>query len=355
LAEAGWAILPAHVTGAFDRQAEACAALGSPFTAALCALIARKGLPTGAVRDRIAAWPGDVSSNGDSVPLRMAGVLHRLALTGHALSTHYPPRAPVPDLSGIEAALPATLAEHEATVLAWLESPPQTNEIRRSAIIAFGLAHVAKRTGLPLALLELGASAGLNLMPDQLSIQLGERHFGDATAPLALDPDWSGPQPPAQSFSVAERAGCDIAPIDLADPHAMLRLQAYVWADQRDRMARLATARAMATRLGIAVEAADAVEWATRKLEHSQPGRCRVVFHTIAMQYMTDHARRELSGVISAAGLRATADAPLAHLAFEADGKAPGASVTLQFWPGGERMELGRADYHGRWIAAAVA
>jgi hypothetical protein len=54
--------------------------------------------------------------------------------------------------------------------------------------------------------------------------------------------------------------------------------------------------------------------------------------------------------LIAAAGSRATTDAPLARLAFEADGKPDGAALTLQIWPSGEKKQIGRGDFHGRWV-----
>ncbi|NJR13859.1 MAG: DUF2332 family protein [Phyllobacteriaceae bacterium] len=83
MAETGFAPLPAPLVDAFQRQSEACEALGSPFTAQLCRRIASVGLPQGAVHQRLTHWPGDVTSKGDSVPLRVAGALHRLALGRH--------------------------------------------------------------------------------------------------------------------------------------------------------------------------------------------------------------------------------------------------------------------------------
>jgi hypothetical protein len=352
LAESGpepaLAPLSGSLVEAFHRQSRACAALGSPFTARLCALVAEHGLPSGAVRVRLADWPGDVSSDGASLPLRLAGALHRLALSGLAFGTIYPP-AGAADADRLFAALPAALARHEGAILQWLESPPQTNEVRRASILAAGLAHAATLTPLPFRLLEAGASAGLNLSPDAMAITLGGRLFGDEASPLALQPEWTGPAP-GRPFAIAGRAGCDIRPVNLADPEDMLRLRSYVWADQPDRIARLESAAAIARAGGVQVEEADAVDWVCRKLAEPAPGLCTFIFHTIAVQYMPEQAQQALDGVILSAGGRATPDAPVARLSFEADGQGPGAPLILQVWPGGTQHTLARADFHGRWI-----
>ena len=78
---------------AFADQARSCEALGSSFTARLLDLIAERGLPPGGVADRIANWPGDLTSRGASVALRLAGALHGLVIEDRDpdLAQVYPP------------------------------------------------------------------------------------------------------------------------------------------------------------------------------------------------------------------------------------------------------------------------
>ncbi len=71
---------------AFQKQAVVCASLGSEFMGQLCNLLARQLQPGTPVSDHLFALPGDLSSSGDSVPLRLAGALHRLVLTGATLA-----------------------------------------------------------------------------------------------------------------------------------------------------------------------------------------------------------------------------------------------------------------------------
>ena len=78
---------------AFRGQAQSCAHLGSPFMDQLMQLLAGKLDHGGPVMERLRAWPGDVSSRGASLPLRLAGGLHALVRTGKApeLAAVYPP------------------------------------------------------------------------------------------------------------------------------------------------------------------------------------------------------------------------------------------------------------------------
>ncbi len=329
------------------HQAQACADLGSPFTARLLRLVAERLQPGTAIADRLLTWPGDIGPSAQSVPLRLAGSLHGLVLSGTApnLAAAYPPHGVDDDT--LWAAIVQSLQDHETTLQTWLNSPPQTNEVRRSAcLIAIG--HwLGDRHGLPLILTEIGASAGLNLMWDHYALSLPDQLRGPTDAALTLTPDWQGDLPPNATVDIAERRGVDLNPLNPHAPEDALRLQAYIWPDQMDRMARTRAAIGVAQ---VPVDAADAIAWLPQRLETPRPGHLHLIYSTIAWQYLPDAARAKGDTLIAAAGARATADAPLARFAMEADGQSPGAGMTVQLWPGGAVHDMGRIDYHGRWI-----
>ncbi|MBR9765279.1 MAG: DUF2332 family protein [Rhodobacteraceae bacterium] len=327
----------------FLKQADACDSLGSPFTGALLRLLV-SGMPGGAVARRIAGWDPE-ALGPDAVALRLAGGLHALVLQGRdtALAACYPPQrgdlAPV--LSGVFSA-------HEAHLLRWLDSAPQTNEIRRSAALILAASLLAVRfPGLPLQLSELGASAGLNLQFDRYAMEIGGAHFGPAAPLLTLAPDWQGELPPQAPYSVAEARGVDLNPLDPGAPDDLLRLRSYLWADQPDRMARLEAARAGAVP---PVDRGDAADWLEARLSAPAGGRVHLVYHTIAWQYFPAATRARCEAALARAGAAARPDAPLARLSLEADGARPGAALQLTIWPGGETTALGRVDFHGRWL-----
>ena len=331
------------VREAFEVQAEACERLGSPFTARLLRIAAGlldRGTPLGR---RILDWPGETGPSGDSVPLRLAGGLHALALSSAPLAAAYPPNEP--DDDALRAALAGALADHADHLDAWLDGPPQTNEVRRSAALIPAAHLLTERHGLPIVLSEVGASAGLNLQFDRFALEAPGFRRGPAAPALTLTPEWDGPPPPDAAPRVAERAGCDITPLDPSDPADLLRLRSYLWADQPHRRALTdAAARAAITR----VERADAVDWLRRRLAEPRPGRLHLICHTVAWQYLPPRARAEGDALIEAAGARASPDAPLARLGMESDGR-PDAALTLTSWPG--RTEaLGRVDFHGRRV-----
>jgi PTH1 family peptidyl-tRNA hydrolase len=341
-----------RLRAAFLRQGKACAMLGSPFMGRLMPLLADRVRPDNAVARRLLDWPGDVSANGHSVPLRLAGALHGLVLedSDAALAAVNPP-AEVGD-EALWAAVEAAMLRHEARLMAWLDQAPQTNEVRRAAALIPAIWWALARHDLPVTLSELGASAGLNLSLDRFALRVGDGLHGPADSPVQLAPDWSGAGPAPRPIRVAERAGVDRNPLDPSDPAAQLRLLAYLWPDQPHRLTLTRGAIALADTVP---ERDDAAPWLARRLANPRPGTLHVVYNTIAWQYFPPETQAAATAALEDAGRRATADAPLAHVAMEADGDAEGAALILRLWPdpegGGTPHLLARVDFHGRWIA----
>lgn len=310
----------------------------------LMTLFANRLTPeSGAVAARLFGWAGDPSSRRGSLPLRLASGFHALALSGHAgLSAVYPPQD-APD-DALWSAIETALISEETFLLDWVESPPQTNEVRRAAIFRAAGQWLAARHGLPLELCELGASAGLNLHWDRYALDVAGIRFGPPDAVLTVTPDWTGPPPPMAEPSVAARRGVDLNPLDpVAD---RLRLLAYLWPDQPHRLDLTEAALCLPP---APVDQGCAADWLDT-LPAQTDGTCRLIQHSVAWQYFPSDVQTRAAATIARLGAAATETKPLAHLAMEAaDGR--GAAVTLTTWPGGTVHAAGRADFHGRWVA----
>ncbi len=335
------------VLAAFRKQIGWCQSLGSPFTAAVLRVLAEDIAAGGAMTSFLAGWPGNPLA--DALPLRLAGALHALMLNGTcpSLAACYPPtQAP-----GLADAIRSALAEHAGFVQDFIASPPQTNEVGRSAVLLGGFLRVAAETGHALRLLEIGASAGLNLVWDRYRYRLGRLAWGDPASPLLLAPDWDGPEPPhTDALRVVERRGCDVAPIDTRDPACRLRLRAYVWADQQDRLSRLDRAIGIAADAGYPVERADAALWAGCRLRETRDGCTTVFYHSIMWQYMPEASRTAIQRDIQQAGDAATTTAPFAWLRFEPPRPDAGPELSLTLWPGGRHRVLAHAHAHGSTV-----
>jgi hypothetical protein len=346
------------VCDAFARQARYCDEHGSPFTARLLrGLIQamREGEPA---LHAVATWQGDPMN--DALPLRVAGALHALVLDGSApeLARHYPGGADAADELALQHAAVGALASHAPVLAHYLASPPQTNEVGRSAVLLGGFMAIAAHTGLPLRLFELGASAGLNANWDHYRYQLGGRLLGDASSPLELAPVWHGEPPPEASLHVVARAACDRAPIDISDEAQRRRLRAYVWADQSSRLRQLNAAMDVATRYPVHVEQADAASWIERMLAKPlTAGVATVIYHTIFWTYLPPDVQGRIESAIRTVGRAATTAAPLAWLRFEMQDFRRHPRLLLSLWPGPQDLHLADAQAHGNeifWHAAAA-
>src|SRR5262245_3442006 len=182
------------LAAAFRKQARYCAQLGSPLWAEAMDEVARAIEADGVFGRLLADWEGDVERG--ILPLRLFGGFHHLALAGEApaLAARLPSTDGTPDGS-LRPALLETLARHEERLRRYLDHPPQTNEVGRAAIFLGGFLEIAARSGLPLALCEIGASAGLNLCWDRFAYELGPHRWEGDDPGLTLTSEWRGPAP----------------------------------------------------------------------------------------------------------------------------------------------------------------
>ena len=331
-----------------EAQRLGCELAGSPLYAAVLDAVAADVARQGPIAGLLA--PLADAPFGDAVLLRLLAGLHALVLEGEApeLAAHYPSvgGAPGPTLA---VAVHRTVAAHRAELAAHLEEGVQTNEVGRSATLLGGYLEVA-RHGLPLRVLELGASAGLNLLFDRYRYLDRERSFGPVDSPLAFDRPWFGGGPDLDlPLEVVERSGCDLAPIDPTTPAGRLRLRSFVWADQPERLARLDAALEVARAHPPTVEQADATVWLADRLRDPRPGCVTVVSHAIVFQYLSAEGRKDLLAVLDGAAARATDEAPLAWLRLEPGGDQ--AELRLTTWPGGTTRLLATSAYHGPPVA----
>ena len=337
----------------FLTQARYCEELDSPFMVRLCRLFAAHLEEDDATASRLISLPKPPGFWTLALALRVAGGLHALVLNGQCttLARVYPPHHESVSDDMLWDAVSHAMQAHENFFIPFLDSAPQTNEVRRCAALLPGFLTIAQATGLPFVLSELGASAGINLCWDSFGYELGGKPWGDADSPVFMAPQWRGAPPPALvPITVRERAACDLAPVNTNNPDEKLRLLSYIWADQADRFTRTEDALAILADRGYRVDKADISHWLPARLDRDTPGAVHVIYHTITWFYQGDAACQANQALIEAAGERATAQSPLAWLRLEPDGREPGAALTLTLWPDGTERCLGRADYHGRWI-----
>jgi hypothetical protein len=337
------------MVAAFREQAAGCAALGSPMYVDLlerCADDIERG---GVVADVLAGHEDDPGPS--ALALRLLGSVHRLVLERRAgdLATFYPSVGGTWRAEGGWAAFQRLLAEQPDAVREWLDRPPQTNEVGRSAALMGGLLNLRHR--LPVRLFEIGSSGGLNLLADRFAYVDGSGAvLGDPTAAVRLEDAWRGrPLDPWPDLAVIERLGSDVMPVDVRTTEGRLTLTAYVWPDQAARLERLRGALALAQQVPVEVRRTDAVSF-TRGLE-TAAGAVTVLWHSVMWQYLAPEDQEAVTTSVERLAAAATDEAPFAHLLMEPLRRGPGAEheflVVLTEWPTGERRVLGASRGHG--------
>lgn len=350
------------------HQAASCRTLGSPFYGHLLEQVAldlSSGGPTATV---LAGHEHDPGPSG--LALRLMAAVHRLVLTGGApaLAAHYPSVGGDGSAAAAWPALRGALEEHVQDIRERLGSPPQTNEVGRSAALFGGLLQVLSRADypdLPVRLVEIGSSAGLNLLADHFTYRAaaggGWPGPGDAdtagthSTTVQLDPAWeSRPLGIPTAVQVVERLGCDLDPIDPCSRGGALSLLSCVWPDQRHRLHRLRGALALAQEHDVTLVRSGGGDFLDR-LELRE-GHHTVVWHSVMWQYVPAEEQEHMLDRLVALGAATGPERTLTHLAFEPRRLEPRGRhrfvVAATTWPGGTERLLGEAPPHGvpvRW------
>jgi hypothetical protein len=323
----------------------------------------RLGSPLyGSLLDRVA---DDVEAKGPSwtlldgkwpacrpVSVRLMGAVHRLVLEGAApdLARFYPSAGGTDD-GDPWPAFAETLTTHRERLQGLLDHPVQTNEIARCSALLSAFLVVARETGLPLRLLEVGSSAGLLLRWPEYHYVERDLTWGDPDSPARLEGAYSAGLPPFDlSATVVERRGCDAAPLDPTSADDRLTLMSYVWADEKWRFDLLRSALEVAKDVPVPVEAADACDWIEEALAEPAEDVATVVFHSLFIHFLDAKQRARFETALKEAGRRATERSPLARVSLEwpPDGGQP--ELLLTSWPGATTRRLATTDDRGREI-----
>lgn len=345
-----------RVAAMLAEQGLACERLGSVLYADLLARAAEN------VRAGGAAWAALRHSahddEGSALALRFMAAVHRLVLERRAtaLAAHYPSVGGTAPLDSAWPAFEATLVDHVDDLPGLVALPCQTNDVGRCAALVGGLLLIAAETSLPLSVLEIGASAGLNQHWDRyryVDERDPTRVWGRADSPVVLRGHWEVPDELlAVTPTVTSRAACDVTPLDPTSQDGRMRLTSSVFADQVERLERLRGALAVAAATPPRVTAAAAGEWLPPRVADRPEGHATIVVHSVVWQYLTPADRAAVDQALRDEGSRATPDRPLAWLRMEPEQPLRAMGVRLTVWPGGDERLLARAGAHGfplRW------
>jgi hypothetical protein len=336
----------------FRDQAAGCRGYGSRLTGALLEGAADDLERGGVVADLMGPHADDP---GGSVPaLRFAGSLHRLVLEGRApeLALHYPSAGGSAPVEQVWPAARETVAEHLEELRHLVRRTVQTNEVGRAAV----LVGVLQLVPGPVRLLEVGASAGLNLRCDRYAYEVGGTVLGDPASPVRLVEPWEGECPAYTGVEVVERRGCDPNPLDPTTEQGRLTLTSYVWGDHVARLARLRAALDVAQDVPVQVERVGALEFLTRELA-ARSDLTTLVWHSVVWQYVDPQERQAVDALLEEVGPASGGRLVRASMEPERVGDQHVFRVRVQRWPGGDRVHVADCHGHGppvRWTGAIM-
>jgi hypothetical protein len=289
-------------------------------------------------------------------PNMLLATAHDLLLGGlaHPAARFYPSVGgnDLPSEAAFQAFRDLCLGQREALVAALRTRRTQTNEVGRCAYLLPAFAVAAELGGSwPLALIEIGPSAGLNMAWDRYGYGYGaDLLAGDPNALVQIRAELRGnvrPPIPERLPAVVWRRGVEYAPINLEDPAATRWLEALVWPEHLERAARLRAAINEARRDPPPIIAGDALELLSGLIAAAPAESTVCVYHTHVTYQFTPAQRNRLEELLAEAG-RAR---PVVRIGSEGVGAAS-PELRLTRYAGGVREEraLARVAGHGAWM-----
>ncbi len=298
------------------------------------------------------ARPGQPRAN------MLLGAVHYLLLSGyhHRLANYYP------SLGGSKTVVEGEpfalfvdfVGEHEAELATLIAShTTNTNEVGRSALLHPGFRFLHAQAPAPLALIEIGPSAGLNMLWDHY----GVRYWRDGAEVLAIAPkaelvidcELRGAQLPVlgPTPAVAQRLGLELNPNDLEDVRNRDWLCALVWPEHVERFNRLKAAISLRRKMKLDILGGDALETLMAAIAATPRQATVCIYHTVALYQFSSAMKQSLEDLLTVAGLRRQ----VFRLGFELAGDMRHLLGLRRYGDGVcEDWILADAQPHGAWM-----
>ena len=327
-------------------------------------------IAAGAADDADVAGLLSAARPGQGLPVLLLAAVHSLLLDGveHPLGRFYPSvtGGDVPADDPFPA-FRSFCGDHRDQLTALIATKAtQTNEPNRSiAFATMVAAATADEPDRPVAVVELGASAGLNLLYDRYRLEVGDAIGGDPDSAVRLAARRAGALTPpiASRAPVAARVGIDREPVAVHDTGAVRWLEACLWPEQLERLTRFRAAVTLARTSPPNVVAGDMVDDLATVVAELPPDTHVVVFHSWALVYVERSRRDEL---VTAIDDIASTGRPVSWASAEHPGVVPGIDdpgpsteegtdtvLGLARWRGGVQVAagaVGRCHPHLAWI-----
>ena len=290
------------------------------------------------------------------VPMIFLAAIHYLLLNDayHPLAAYYRDINPDPCSAGVDLypVFRDFCLRHRADIKDIITTRHvQTNEVRRCACLlpAFGV--VALDAGeAPFTLVEIGASAGLNLLWDHYGYGYGNgRFYGNRTSTVKLTCDLRGnllPPFPETFPRVASRLGIDLHPIDVRDESEACWLRSFIWPEHTARFDLLQRAIGVARDNPPELQGGDAFDLLPDVLSAAPPDTVLCLFHTFVSNQMSPEMRSDFADIIADYG----AKRDIYCISIDLMGKYPKLQLISYKDGVGSHRRLADCSGHSRWI-----
>ncbi len=297
------------------------------------------------------------SARRPPVPNLLFAAVHYLLLRGaaHALTSFY--ASLTPDPSPVGDAYPHFRdfsMEYESDLRGLMSTRlVQTNEVARCSYLRPAFAFIAEETQWqPLSLVDVGASAGLNLLWDRYAYDYKDHGLaGDRRSPVWIAVEVRGdncPPIPHDSPSVAFRTGIDLNPVDVTDPDSALWLRALVWPGHERRAAQLKRAMDLAVAGPPELVAGNALNVLPAILGNVPTETTLCILHNHALNQFSQEDRRLFGSLVD----ECSQDREVYLLSAEGRRGQNFVNLELARIRNGDRSvrQLAKVDPHGKWL-----
>ena len=293
------------------------------------------------------------SAPGQPVPNLFLASVHYLLLKGytHDLKAYYPDLTPDPRLpEDVFPYFKDFCRQHREELIAIMRSKlVQTNEIRRCAYLYPSFCYIYEKTKMPLALIEIGTSAGLQLMWDQYRYSYGTQEvYGNPTSTVHLTAELRNGNPPLlfpNSPPVATKIGIDLNVLDVLDSEDYLWLQSLIWPEHHERRQVLEQVVGVFKENPVHLLEGDGITMLMDVVDQVPKDSALCIFHTHVANQLSEAQKTQLIKNVATIG----AQRNVFHLY---NNIWDIGNLYLDYFIDGNEFNLviGETDGHGRWF-----
>jgi len=307
--------------------------------------------------------PLQAAPDTQAIPVLLFAAVHHQLLGDRAapLARHYPNITPTPDAGDPYPAFRSFVLEHVDALRTTIATrQTQTNEVGRCALFVPPMAMLDHEVG-PISMIDVGASAGLNLLLDRYRYEYTPGGRVGPESPVHLPCSTRGHVPVPDTLPrLAAAVGIDASPIDLDDDDGLRWLEACVWPDQIDRFERLVAAIDLAREVRPVVRRGDAVDDLVATVTQAASAGHPTVTNSWVLNYLSTDARQQYVATLDQLGQQFDLSWVLAESPASTEGLPIPTTdaaeeltvLSLVRWRGGQRLvqRLATCHPHGYWM-----